>query len=559
MMDQRRRRQCVTATCRAGLLVLAFSLAAGRAAAQFYIGPSYLRVPGVASAEPHRIYKDWVRAESRYWGDNPELPEIRGVTALKNDLLFTGPAAPTSGPGVLAFAVDKASPALGALMERCRSGAELPEVRFAESSEIGRHPQEYGPRPADVPAYFEYALKSVHLSCPVVEKAPEQAFRARFARIEWLNYRPQDRLRTITAKPARLAPAQASGRTVTYAVTWFAAAVDGRKDQCPRMNTKPSQDDFYALMPKQAAEEARARFAKDGGVDAKHISLRGPDQMNVGLMPGIVPDPGHAAPVSDVAEGLDLDHDDGSGPAPKGVRKHKNFVSPDGRRGVDNQLFTVEGCVEGFRRKGFLPMIFNEGRAAGRPTALIEISGVDDERNDPDVTVTVFYSSDDLRRSPQKAYLPDYTYRVSDSPEYTQSFARFRGRIVDGVVVTDPIDKIHIHETTGIEPTIYSPRLRIEMLPDGRMKAVLGGYLDWRKRLVWEIFRTGDYENTIGFQIPAIYNAMKRAADGLQDQDTGEFDGISAAFDIEGVNAFVPPLQQKTLVAQDAHHARGER
>jgi hypothetical protein len=281
--------------------------------------------------------------------------------------------------------------------------------------------------------------------------------------------------------------------------------------------------------------------------------------MNVGLMPGIVPDPGHVAPVSDVAEGLDLDHDDGSGPAPKGVRKHKNFVSPDGRRGVDNQLFTVEGCVEGFRRKGFLPMIFNEGRAAGRPTALIEISGVDDERNDPDVTVTVFYSSDDLRRSPQKAYLPDYTYRVSDSPEYTQSFARFRGRIVDGVVVTDPIDKIHIHETTGIEPTIYSPRLRIEMLPDGRMKAVLGGYLDWRKRLVWEIFRTGDYENTIGFQIPAIYNAMKRAADGLQDQDTGEFDGISAAFDIEGVNAFVPPLQQKTLVAQDAHHARGER
>src|SRR6185312_3050982 len=64
MMDQRRRRQCVTATCCAGLLVLAFSLAAGRAAAQFYIGPSYLRIPGVASAEPHRIYKDWVRAES---------------------------------------------------------------------------------------------------------------------------------------------------------------------------------------------------------------------------------------------------------------------------------------------------------------------------------------------------------------------------------------------------------------------------------------------------------------------------------------------------------------
>lgn len=556
-IDRRKRR--LSATSAAGFLALAVNLLPAHAAAQFYIGPSYLSIPGLASGEAHKVYKDWIRAEARYWGDTPELPEIRGVTALKNDLLFTGPVAPTAGPGVLAFAVDKNSPALGPLMETCRAGAELPAVKFAESAELQRHPQEYGPLPADVPKYFEYALKAVRLSCPVVAKAPEQAFRAQFAQIEWLNYRPQAKLRPITAQPARLAPAKVSGKTLVYAVTWFAAAVDGRQDQCPRMNAKPSQDDFYALMPKPAADAARARFAKEGGVDAKHIPLRGPDQMNVGLMPGIVPDPGHVAPVSDVVQGLDLDHDDGVDAPPKGVRKHKNFVSPDGRRGVDNQLFTVEGCVEGFRRKGFLPMIFNEGRAAGRPTALIEVSGVDDDRNDPDVTITVFYSSDDLRRSPQKAYLPDYTFRVSDSPEYTQSFARFRGRIIDGVVVTEPIDKIHIHETTGIEATIYGPRLRIELLPDGRMKAVLGGYLDWRQRLLWEIFRTGDYENTIGFQVPAIYNAMKRAADGLQDKDTGEFNGISAAFEIEGVSAFVPPMQQKTLVAEDGHRPRRDR
>lgn len=549
----------LSAALGAWLVALALSLGAGTAAAQFYIGPSYLSIPGVVSAEPQGAYKGWVRAESRYWGDNPALPEIRGVTAQKNDLLFTGPAAPTAGPGVLAFAVDKSSPALGALMELCRSGAVTPEIRFAESSELQRHPQEYGPRPADVPGYFEYSLKSVRLSCPVVAKAPEQAFRARFARIEWLNYRPQASVRPIAARPARLAPAETSGRTLVYAVTWFAAAVDARDDQCPKMNAKASQDDFFALMSPQAAAEARARFAKEGGVDAKHISLRGPDGMNVGLMPGIVPDPGLVAPVSDVAPGLDLDGDDGTGPPPRGVRKHRNFVSPDGRRGIDNQLFTVEGCIEGFRRKGFLPMIFNEGRAAGRPTALIEISGVDDARNDPEVTVTVFYSGDDLRRSPQKAYLPDYTFRVSDSPEYTQSFARFRGRIVDGVVTTEPIGKIHIHETTGIEATVYSPRFRIELLPDGRMKALLGGYLDWRKRLLWESFRTGDYENTIGFQVPAAYNALKRAADGMQDPDTGEFDGVSAAFELDGVSAFVPPAEQRTLAAQDGRPARRDQ
>ena len=64
-----------------------------------------------------------------------------------------------------------------------------------------------------------------------------------------------------------------------------------------------------------------------------------------------------------------------------------------------------------------------------------------------------------------------------------------------------------------------------------------------------QIFRSSDYENTIGFQIPAIYNAMKRAADGLQDPVTGEFNGISAAFEIEGVPAFIPPAQHRQLMA----------
>jgi hypothetical protein len=553
------RRRAVPGVAAAALAALGLGLVAGQARAQFYIGPSYLRFPGLESGETHKVYAGWVRSESRYWGENPELPEIRGVVAVKNDLLFTGPVAPAAGASVLAFAVDKKSPALGVLMARCHSGAEIPEVRFAESAEIGRHPQEYGPRPADTPEYFEYALKSVRLSCPEVADAPEQAFRASFQDIRWLNFKPQAKPRPISAQPARLPIVRAGGETRIFAITWFAAAVDARPDQCPRMNTKPSQDDYYALMPKAEAEVERARFAKDGGVDAKHMAWRGPDKMNVTLMPGIVADPGQAAPVSDVAEGVDLDHDDGSGAPPHGVRKHKNFVSPDGRKGIDNQLFTVEGCVEGLRRKGFLPMIFNEGRAAGRPTALIEIDGVDDPRNDPDVTVTLFYSSDDLRRSPAKVYLPDFTYRVSDSPEFTQSFARFHGRIIDGVIVTDPIDKVHFHESVGIETTLYSPRLRLELTSDGKMKGVIGGYLDWRKRLVFEIYRAGDYENTVGFQSPAIYNAMKRAADGLQDKATGEFNGISAAFDIEGVSAFVPRTEGKALVTAQVAGGQGAR
>ncbi|MFA7601577.1 MAG: hypothetical protein WCY29_01095 [Novosphingobium sp.] len=525
--------------------VAGLALWSGTAAA--HIGPSFLRIEGVDGGAKEEKFTGWVRAEANYWTKKPVLPEIRGAASQKDDLLFTGPVAPATGPEMLAIAVDKASPALAALMERCRSGAAIPELTFAESADLARHPQEHGPRPADIPEYYRYRLRDVRLTCPTVADAPEQAFGLHFQNIEWLNYRPHAEPRAIRAPAAKL-PAKARGGTSrVFALSWFAAAVDSHPQQCARMNAKPGEEDYYRLMSAEEAAKQRAIHAEGVGPDV--MSFRGPDRMNVALMPGIVADPGHVAPQADVVPGFDLDGDDGSGPPPPGTRKHRNFTSPDGRGGIDNQLFTVEGCVEGFRRKGFLPMIFNEGRAAGRPTALIEISGIDDERNDDDVTVTFYYSTDPLRRSPAKVVLADYTYRITGEPEYTQDFARFSGRIVDGILTTSPIDRLHMHEVTGIETTFLKPRLRLEMLADGTLKGLIGGYLDWRQRVVWQTFRAADYENTIGFQSPAIYNAMKRAADGIQDPATGEFTGISAAFEIEGVSGFLPPAQRRERVA----------
>jgi hypothetical protein len=60
-------------------------------------------------------------------------------------------------------------------------------------------------------------------------------------------------------------------------------------------------------------------------------------------------------------------------------------------------------------------------------------------------------------------------------------------------------------------------------------------------------FQASDYENTIGFNSPAMYNATRRAADGLKDPASGEFIGLSAAYEIEGVPAFIPPEQHNEL------------
>jgi hypothetical protein len=525
-------------------------------AAHAYIGPSFLQLPGLVGDARHADFGGWIRAEANYWSVKPDLPDLRGARSPKNDLLFTTSDAPASGSNVLALAIDKTSAAYKTLMGKCRSGERIAEATFAESSHLARHPQEHGPIPADVPAYYRYRLKGITLSCPEAAGAPEQAFRVHFEDIEWLNFRPQANPRPITAEPAPLPSGPSQGRAKTFALTWFAAAVDSHAAQCPKMNAKPAESDYFALLPTSRAADLRAQFAGQG-VPPAYMQYRGPDEMHVGLMPGIVPDPGHLAPVTEVAPGFDLDGHDGTSPAPANVRPHKNFVSPEGQRGIDNQLMTVEGCVEGFRRKGFLPMIFNESRAKGRPTALVEISGIDDERNDDEVAITFFYSTDVLKQSPDKVVLADYTFRVTDNPEFAQDFVRFRGKIRDGVVTTDVGEKLHVHEMFGIETTFFQPRLRFEMRPDGTIKGHIGGYLDWRQRLVWQIYRSSDYENTIGFKIPGIYNAMKRAADGLPDPVTGEFHGISAAFEIEGVSAFIPPAQRNVLLAQAGPHAGG--
>ncbi|CAN7267401.1 hypothetical protein LJR225_001302 [Phenylobacterium sp. LjRoot225] len=518
-------------------------------ATAYYIGPSYLKVPGVAGGARHSKYSGWVRAEANYWTEKPVLREIRGITGDTASLLFTGPRVPEKGPNVLSISVDKKSPALKAMMEKCRDGAPIPNIRVAESAEMARHPQERGPRPADAPEFYEYDLKNVRLTCPVVAGAPEQAFALRFDEIRWVNFRPQPKPRPITAEPAKLAPAPKSGASKVFVITWFAPIADSSDDQCPKLNSKPSQADYYALMSPERAAAQRALLKDKGGADTRYLPYRGPDEMNVTMLPGIVADPGFVAPTTNAARGFDLDGADGSGPPPPGTRKHRNYVSPDGQKGVDNQLFTVQGCIEGWRRKGFLPMISNELRRAGGLSILVEVSGIDNELNDDDVAVTLMYSTDPMKRDgTSKIVLGDYTFRVTEDAAYAQDFARFRGKIVGGVVTTEPLKRIHLHEgPAGISWSLASARMQLRLLPDGGVSAMLGGYRDWRTFLGAAFFRSSDYENTIGFQAPGMYNAVKRAADGLQDPVTGEFTGISAAYEMEGLPAFIPKAQEQRL------------
>jgi hypothetical protein len=334
-------------------------------------------------------------------------------------------------------------------------------------------------------------------------------------------------------------------------ITWFAVANDVSDRQCATLNSKPLEADYYALMSKADADKERAELSGKGGVNYENgqMGYRGPHKLSATMLPGIVPDPGQVEPQLNVARGINLDGDDGKGQPPAGICKHKNYDSEDGRTGIDNQLYTVQGCVGGFQgHKGFVLQFANNQMHDGQMSILIEISGIDDERNDDSVYVTLAYSLDPMTKSASgMQILPDYTFRVTDDPEYAHYFTRVRGRIVNGVLTTEKMKHFWLNlgnVGTPRELKLADAQMRLVLQADGTIKGVIGGYQDWRKISSTYISSTSELYH--GFQQPAMYNALKRAADGMKDPITGECNGISSAYDIEGVPAFVDSQPRKS-------------
>jgi hypothetical protein len=345
---------------------------------------------------------------------------------------------------------------------------------------------------------------------------------------------------------------QSSGRTKTFIVTWFANATDVSDSECPVLNSGPSESDYYALMSVEDAAKEKVTLASKGGPfnTPDGPAFRGPDRLNACWLPGVVRDPGFSSPQSNIARGFNLDGDNGADEPPPGIRKHKNYVSEDGRVGIDNQLFSIEGCIPGLKSKGLLTVDRNELMRNGAVSMLVEVSGIRNEETDDNITVTLLYSKDPMvKNAAGSQILRNYTFRVTDDPELTQHFARVHGRIENGVVIADHIKEISFHDAGQLRLTLYDAQMRIALLPDGTMKGLVGGYQDWREIYgflgPWRHFEQG-----MGFTCPGLYNALRRAADGLQDRVSGEFKGISSAYDFEGVPAFIPPAQYKALLAQ---------
>jgi hypothetical protein len=245
-------------------------------------------------------------------------------------------------------------------------------------------------------------------------------------------------------------------------------------------------------------------------------------------------DPGQPEVTGKIADGFNLD----------GKVKANDFISPDGERGIDNALYRAWGCDAPFRgpATATLDLRENTQMLEGLYTVLIRISGNQDPANDDDATLEIGYSPDKIVKDARGDVAPGYSYRIVKTAEYT----KLKARIKDGVVETEQVAEVHVprigwfYDQMG-DADFHNGRVRLNINADGKASGLVGGYRNWRDLLAENTFaQTGaeqgirDHEDAV-----SLYYALKRNADGMPDPQTGQNLGISMAYRIKAVRAFV--------------------
>jgi hypothetical protein len=223
------------------------------------------------------------------------------------------------------------------------------------------------------------------------------------------------------------------------------------------------------------------------------------------------------------------------------------FTSPAGDKKVDNQLWRVTGCMKHFREFGDPESANNTLFSAAAPT-LIEVTGIDDERNDSDVSVAVYSSADVLQTDSRGKALAHASFSIDPRANLA---AHTRGRISNGILMTDPVD-IRLRYKEQIIDNIRElrgTRIRATFKPDGSIEGGFYGYytLESYYDSIRQMSQLG--ANLSSLSCPTIHAAIQEYADGYPDPKTKRNTAISSALNFLGVSAFVIRPSDKSSVA----------
>ena len=208
---------------------------------------------------------------------------------------------------------------------------------------------------------------------------------------------------------------------------------------------------------------------------------------------------------------------------------HADLVDPEGREGIDNQLaqlWTTLAPLVGAQVEALMQNAINEGRLL----VMMELVGVDDPLNDPEVTLNLFTGV--LRPSVgnQGLISPDQTFAFDyASPSSTvEGVSLVEGELVAGPVeLKVPLSILDLNVIVKIE----RGRVRLRLSESGEMSGYISGALSVPD-LIGELLNTGAERET-----RLVQPLFERNAD--LDPVEGKCTRISMALSFEGARAFV--------------------
>jgi hypothetical protein len=258
------------------------------------------------------------------------------------------------------------------------------------------------------------------------------------------------------------------------------------------------------------------------------------------------------------AEGIDLDGQDShvNGKAAPNTCAHDDFMGVNGERGIDNQFFRLVGCSKSFQSTG-QSNTYEIAMYTGEWGILITLKGVNDLRNASNVEVGMYASADPIQLSPTRQALANATYAMDQDPRFR---ATAHGRIVNGVLTTDPVDvRFHwVVNSIHLERPLKDARLRMTFTADGGLEGILAGYTPIEEMYDFQYgFRNGKdaagnpansrlisgsangQARVLDHTCNGAYFELKRLADGNRDPKTGQCTSISTQYRIKAIPAFV--------------------
>ena len=344
---------------------------------------------------------------------------------------------------------------------------------------------------------------------------------------------------------AQPALAQEKGKLGFVVMDWFSTMYTTKyMDECPEGLTHTNDELWWRGLSK----EMRAKMTGNGLIQAlaraQPALQRGPNGEDVCFNPTIVKDPPMRTAQGKWSYGANLDGTlDGKATAKSCA--HEKYTGVDGTPGVDNQLYRILGCAYGWRKQTGRHVDDNANearRTSGLAMILIEVTGVDDPRNDDDVKVTFYRSIDQYPLNSAGQPLPYASYRIQEKPDGTPMFGdSIKGKIKNNILTTDRGDVAmpFYGNYTYMHPVIKYMDLRLEIADDGlSAKGMVTGYYD-AERYLYYLLGQGGAATIHGDSCPALYDAFNKYADGYPDPKTGKCTHISSAFDLTAFPAFV--------------------